>query len=110
MTASAVAQAPAAQFVKAEGKKAGEAAAAQDDFCVLPSMHAFLSYNASSSTSPAACTEQQQQQKQHQEHQEQCCIPTVTTKGGIKYVDSNKILDEFVGVVLNYVDNATVAQ
>ncbi|KAG1142203.1 hypothetical protein G6F37_007315 [Rhizopus arrhizus] len=25
---------------------------------------------------------------------------------GIKYVDSNKILDEFVGVVLNYVDNS----
>ncbi|KAI7890814.1 uncharacterized protein EV154DRAFT_421437 [Mucor mucedo] len=47
-------------------------------FCVLPSMHAFLSY------APSA--------------------------GGIKYVDSNKILDEFVGVVLNYVDNATVAQ
>ncbi|GAN11013.1 hypothetical protein MAM1_0450d10565 [Mucor ambiguus] len=102
-----VAQAPS-QFVKVEGKKAGEAA--QDDFCVLPSMHAFLSYNASSSTSPAACTEQQKQQQRHQEHQEQCCIPTVTTKGGIKYVDSNKILDEFVGVVLNYVDNATVAQ
>ncbi|KAG1105458.1 hypothetical protein G6F42_016961 [Rhizopus arrhizus] len=104
MTDAAVAQAPT-QFVKVEGKKAGEA---QDDFCVLPSMHAFLSYNASSSTSPA-CTEQQQKQQNHQEHQEQCCIPTVTTKGGIKYVDSNKILDEFVGVVLNYVDNATVA-
>ncbi|KAG1466938.1 hypothetical protein G6F56_004598 [Rhizopus delemar] len=28
----------------------------------------------------------------------------------IKYVDSNKILDEFVGVVLNYVDNSPLHQ
>jgi hypothetical protein len=62
---------------------------AGDDFS-LPSMHAFLSY--------APSAEQEQQQM---------CI---TTKGGIKYVESNKILDEFVGVVLNYADNATVAQ
>ncbi|KAI8646992.1 hypothetical protein BD408DRAFT_479426 [Parasitella parasitica] len=116
-------EASAMSFVKVEGKKAGEA---KDDFCVLPSMHAFLSYNAASSPASASASasaeqqqqqiqqhryqQQQQQQQQHQEQQEQCCIPTVTTKGGIKYVDSSKILDEFVGVVLNYVDNATVAQ
>lgn len=73
-------------------------AGANEDFCVLPSMHTFLSY------APSAVDRVQQQQQQS------CCIPTITTKGGIKYVDSNKILDEFVGVVLNYVDNATVAQ
>ncbi|GAA5816281.1 hypothetical protein MFLAVUS_009807 [Mucor flavus] len=73
-------------------------AGANEDFCVLPSMHTFLSY------APSAVDRVQQQQ------QKSCCIPTITTKGGIKYVDSNKILDEFVGVVLNYVDNATVAQ
>jgi hypothetical protein len=74
-------------------------AGANEDFCVLPSMHTFLSY------APSAVDRVQQQQQQ-----KSCCIPTITTKGGIKYVDSNKILDEFVGVVLNYVDNATVAQ
>lgn len=72
----------------------------EDSFCVLPSMHTFLSY------APSAAVDRVQQQQQ----QKSCCIPTITTKGGIKYVDSNKILDEFVGVVLNYVDNATVAQ
>lgn len=108
-TTEAVAQeASTMSLVKVEGKKAGEV---KDDFCVLPSMHAFLSYNNNaSSSSPAAEQQQQQQQKNQQQQQEQCCIPTITTKGGIKYVDSNKILDEFVGVVLNYVDNATVAQ
>ncbi|CEP12532.1 hypothetical protein [Parasitella parasitica] len=104
-------EASAMSFVKVEGKKAGEA---KDDFCVLPSMHAFLSYNAAASPASASAEQQQQSQQhhyqQHQEQQEQCCMSTVTTKGGIKYVDSNKILDEFVGVVLNYVDNATVAQ
>ncbi|KAI8094323.1 hypothetical protein BDF21DRAFT_408472 [Thamnidium elegans] len=78
-------------------------AGASEDFCVLPSMHTFLSY------APSAVDRVQQQQQQQQQ-QKSCCIPTITTKGGIKYVDSNKILDEFVGVVLNYVDNATVAQ
>ena len=133
-TTEAIAQeAPTMSFVKVEGKKAGEA---KDDFCVLPSMHAFLSYNNNASSSSPAAEQQQKQQKQQQqqqqqhhqqkqkqqqqqqqkkqhnqqEQQEQCCIPTITTKGGIKYVDSNKILDEFVGVVLNYVDNAAVAQ
>ncbi|GAA5804114.1 hypothetical protein HPULCUR_009600 [Helicostylum pulchrum] len=84
----------------ADASTAGE----NEDFCVLPSMHTFLSY------APSAVDRVQQQQKQQQQQQKSCCIPTVTTKGGIKYVDSNKILDEFVGVVLNYVDNATVAQ
>jgi hypothetical protein len=70
-----------------------------DDFCVLPSMHAFLSY------APSA-----EQQQQHQQQQQRCITTTITSKGGIKYVESNKILDEFVGVVLNYADNATVAQ
>lgn len=72
----------------------------EDTFCVLPSMHTFLSY------APSAVDRVQQKQQQ----KSSCCIPTITTKGGIKYVDSNKILDEFVGVVLNYVDNATVVQ
>lgn len=89
-------------------------------FCVLPSMHTFLSYastssaasaataTAAASSSSVAVDNKLQQQKQQQNSS--CCIPSITTKGGIKYVDSNKILDEFVGVVLNYVDNATVAQ
>lgn len=68
-----------------------------DEFRVLPSMHAFLSY----APTPNQLFNQQQQQKQKR------CI---STKGGIKYVEPNKILDEFVGVVLNYVDNTTVAQ
>ncbi|KAI8090304.1 uncharacterized protein B0P05DRAFT_530233 [Gilbertella persicaria] len=68
-----------------------------DEFRVLPSMHTFLSY--ASSSNHLFNNQQEQQQKR--------CI---STKGGIKYVESNKILDEFVGVVLNYVDNATVAQ
>ncbi|KAG2213835.1 hypothetical protein INT47_001104 [Mucor saturninus] len=104
-------------------------------FCVLPSMHAFLSYAPSagvSSSHPAAAASaaaaaasvptaaaaaaasssdaDNKLQQQKQQQNSSCCIPTITTKGGIKYVDSNKILDEFVGVVLNYVDNATVAQ
>ncbi|KAI8992587.1 hypothetical protein BDB01DRAFT_441228 [Pilobolus umbonatus] len=65
----------------------------QDELCVLPSMHTFLSY-ASSAVG---------------EDKRKSCIPAITTKGGIKYVESNKILDEFVGVVLNYVDNAKIA-
>lgn len=72
----------------------------EDDFCVLPSMHTFLSY------APSADSTNGQQQQQQQTR----CIPSIATKGGIKYVDSNKILDEFVGVVLNYVDNSTTAQ
>jgi hypothetical protein len=40
-----------------------------------------------------------------------CVLPSMhtlfasSTKGGIKYVESNKILDEFVGVVLNYANH-----
>ncbi|OBZ88515.1 hypothetical protein A0J61_03435 [Choanephora cucurbitarum] len=71
-----------------------------DEFRVLPSMHTFLSY---ASTPNQLFNHQQQQQQQQQKR----CI---STKGGIKYVEPNKILDEFVGVVLNYVDSATVAQ
>jgi hypothetical protein len=53
-------------------------------------MHTFLSY-----ASPV-------------DKEQTSCMPSITTKGGIKYVESNKILDEFVGVVLNYANhNAT---
>ncbi|KAI8881014.1 hypothetical protein K501DRAFT_301317 [Backusella circina FSU 941] len=63
----------------------------QDELCVLPSVHTFLSY-----ASPV------------DKEQTTSCMPAITTKGGIKYVESNKILDEFVGVVLNYANhNAT---
>jgi hypothetical protein len=103
---------------KAEGKRYSE-----DDFCcVLPSMHAFLSFATTAQQAAVApalsAANDNNQQKQNFNHFTNC-IPTqttatITTKGGIKYVDSNKILDEFVGVVLNYVDNnaaaATVAQ
>ncbi|KAI8890789.1 hypothetical protein K501DRAFT_265779 [Backusella circina FSU 941] len=58
----------------------------EDELCVLPSMHTFLSFASSAA------------EKER----------TVTTKGGIKYVESNKILDEFVGVVLNYAAAAPV--
>ncbi|KAI9475722.1 MAG: hypothetical protein EXX96DRAFT_609639 [Benjaminiella poitrasii] len=67
----------------------------KSDGYVLPSMHTFLPY---ASTSAVISVEQQQQQRS--------CVPTVSTKGGIKYVESSRILDEFAGVVLNYVDNA----
>lgn len=88
-----------------EDSAAAEVAAGEneDDFCVLPSVHSFLSYAPSAAADATVDTAHQQQQQQQQETS--CCIPTITTKGGIKYVDSNKILDEFVGVVLNYVDN-----
>lgn len=60
-----------------------------EELSSLPSMHSLLSYNSSSSAQSAFRPQQRE-------------ISKPTGQGNVRYVDQTRILDEFVGVVLNY--------
>lgn len=62
---------------------------------------AILSRRTSSSSSTSSVTSR----RRSSTGDDFCVLPAMLSYNAVKYVESNKILDEFVGVVLNYVDN-----